>query len=418
MIRVRLPDAEALEQVTRTILWQMMSEDEAMKMHFVLRLVLPATLPDKVVQHLIGPVRSWTMETEARELRREYEILTARCADLTPDVIVDPLFCRINGLRKQHGVYLAHRPWTPLIMAYGEKRLRDQAVRDLVRRASSLDIPLPPEGQSPCSICYEAKRNVCLSVCGHDFCAECLTRTLLMYAESGRGFACPECGEAVAWDTVRSFLGPDHAKQWLSRQVAQAARRHPEMVPACPHCRAVPAVRPKKEFRCTSCHETTCWPCSKRIGEPTPIHRGPCRTGADQHASLQRVRENIGGLNVYPCPTCYTPIEKLSGCPHMTCTVPDCNTHFCWGCLQQFSNNGRAGTCNGTVDEIDKDVIWVTVDAATWTTPDLCPPPERLCLKRSVAPSGVTVGTALRDAIWMYMYDHHNQCGQPVNKHV
>ncbi|KAF8465628.1 hypothetical protein DFH94DRAFT_783135 [Russula ochroleuca] len=35
------------------------------------------------------------------------------------------------------------------------------------------------------------------------------------------------------------------------------------------------------------------------------------------------------------CPTCKTPIQKRSGCNHMSCPSPACNTHFCYicGCL-------------------------------------------------------------------------------------
>ncbi|KAH9016425.1 hypothetical protein EDB83DRAFT_2439307, partial [Lactarius deliciosus] len=29
---------------------------------------------------------------------------------------------------------------------------------------------------------------------------------------------------------------------------------------------------------------------------------------------------------------CKTPIQKVSGCNHMTCLTPACNTHFCYHC--------------------------------------------------------------------------------------
>ncbi|KAI6020389.1 hypothetical protein BKA83DRAFT_4300947 [Pisolithus microcarpus] len=32
------------------------------------------------------------------------------------------------------------------------------------------------------------------------------------------------------------------------------------------------------------------------------------------------------------CPSCRTPIEKQFGCNHLSCIVPGCNTHFCYGC--------------------------------------------------------------------------------------
>jgi len=32
------------------------------------------------------------------------------------------------------------------------------------------------------------------------------------------------------------------------------------------------------------------------------------------------------------CPSCKTPIQKDSGCNHMICPSPGCNTHFCYWC--------------------------------------------------------------------------------------
>jgi len=32
------------------------------------------------------------------------------------------------------------------------------------------------------------------------------------------------------------------------------------------------------------------------------------------------------------CPNCKTPFQKSTGCNHMTCLSPGCNTHFCYRC--------------------------------------------------------------------------------------
>ena len=34
------------------------------------------------------------------------------------------------------------------------------------------------------------------------------------------------------------------------------------------------------------------------------------------------------------CPKCSAPIEKISGCQHMTCS--QCKSHICWQCLKFF----------------------------------------------------------------------------------
>jgi hypothetical protein len=45
-----------------------------------------------------------------------------------------------------------------------------------------------------------------------------------------------------------------------------------------------------------------------------------------------------------PCPVCNTRISKIDGCNHMTCTICNPITHFCWECLQVtriFPHNNR-----------------------------------------------------------------------------
>lgn len=36
------------------------------------------------------------------------------------------------------------------------------------------------------------------------------------------------------------------------------------------------------------------------------------------------------------CPKCEIPIERISGCPHMTCP---CGHEFCWFCLKDHAEN-------------------------------------------------------------------------------
>ena len=56
-------------------------------------------------------------------------------------------------------------------------------------------------------------------------------------------------------------------------------------------------------------------------------------------------------LNTKPCPKCKRPIEKNSGCMHMTCS--QCRYEFCWLCLGDYRNHsaetGRS-LCNSYED--------------------------------------------------------------------
>lgn len=42
-------------------------------------------------------------------------------------------------------------------------------------------------------------------------------------------------------------------------------------------------------------------------------------------------------IGAHRCPRCKVPVEKNSGCMHMSCT--QCNYYWCWGCGQDISAN-------------------------------------------------------------------------------
>jgi len=63
------------------------------------------------------------------------------------------------------------------------------------------------------------------------------------------------------------------------------------------------------------------------------------------------------------CPSCHSPAEKISGCNHMTCIAPFCDTEWCWVCgdvwsLQCSTNHwgiepfGDADSDGGFEDEV------------------------------------------------------------------
>lgn len=63
---------------------------------------------------------------------------------------------------------------------------------------------------------------------------------------------------------------------------------------------------------------------------------------AREHAAVRRRLEDARSRRlllqrpVKNCPGCDTPTEKVQGCDHITCSIPDCNTDWCWSCGGQF----------------------------------------------------------------------------------
>ncbi|KAJ7739825.1 hypothetical protein B0H16DRAFT_60005 [Mycena metata] len=55
---------------------------------------------------------------------------------------------------------------------------------------------------------------------------------------------------------------------------------------------------------------------------------GP-KHSCDGSSELEHLMKSRGWKH---CPGCKTPFQKSSGCNHMTCMSPGCNTHFCYVC--------------------------------------------------------------------------------------
>jgi len=71
------------------------------------------------------------------------------------------------------------------------------------------------------------------------------------------------------------------------------------------------------------CYHAWCKLCQQSIDSSGPNH------SCDGTLELHHLMRKEGWKY---CPTCKTPIQKTSGCNHMTCITPACNTHFCYLC--------------------------------------------------------------------------------------
>ncbi|CAE7052695.1 unnamed protein product [Rhizoctonia solani] len=82
---------------------------------------------------------------------------------------------------------------------------------------------------------------------------------------------------------------------------------------------------------CQYCQSAACF--THRV----PWHNG--MTCEDYDLVIQRIQasEDYIGAHTKQCPSCRRPIEKLSGCDHMTCHRPGgCGHEFCWICLADY----------------------------------------------------------------------------------
>jgi len=74
---------------------------------------------------------------------------------------------------------------------------------------------------------------------------------------------------------------------------------------------------------CALCEMQVCKECNVGLADKTIAVAHVCNP--DDVASWTTIRDTS-----VPCPKCGTPIQKVSGCNQMWCTVKDCNTAFDW----------------------------------------------------------------------------------------
>jgi hypothetical protein len=85
------------------------------------------------------------------------------------------------------------------------------------------------------------------------------------------------------------------------------------------------------------CGHKWCKSCLKTVASSEENHR--CKNG-----NIDRLMRRKGWKY---CPGCRTPVQKESGCNHMTCGAPGCNVHFCYKCgvlMIDTTNGGDVGT--------------------------------------------------------------------------
>ena len=81
---------------------------------------------------------------------------------------------------------------------------------------------------------------------------------------------------------------------------------------------------------CGACGHTYCYVHSD-------AHPGKtCRQYERGRRAEERAAAHIAQFT-RPCPGCKQPIEKSTGCNHMTC--PTCHTNFCWLCGRKIGDD-------------------------------------------------------------------------------
>ncbi|XP_074316181.1 putative E3 ubiquitin-protein ligase ARI10 [Silene latifolia] len=209
-----------------------------------------------------------------------------------------------------------------------------------------------------CGICFDdefSTDEVRSANCGHIYCKTCWRNYVdITIDETGSGclrLKCPEpkCPAAVDRDMVTELASKEATSKYLAYLIRSYVEFKKKNTKWCP----APGCNNAVEFELGSsdvydvvceCEHEFCFNCGE---EP---HR-PVKCGIVKEWMLKNSNEaeNTKWILAFskPCPKCKRPIEKNTGCNHMTCGEP-CKHHFCWHCgrtlhpTTQYSCN-----CNG-----------------------------------------------------------------------
>ena len=197
-----------------------------------------------------------------------------------------------------------------------------------------------------CCACFTVIINpsdiVRLEYCGHTYCIDCIQ---LQLAPSTVEFpivcAADGCSEALVWKDVYSLSDQIgfNIRHLVNASVKSYVAANQDKVRNCPSpdCSMIYSVTKEgKCFFCQQCGAMVCTSCHE------PFHEGI--TCAMYQSGKQADKDLENWLQHDPsnrkrCPKCSSPIEKISGCNHISCR--QCRAHICWFCLDYFYSGGE-----------------------------------------------------------------------------
>ncbi|ESP04724.1 hypothetical protein LOTGIDRAFT_170560 [Lottia gigantea] len=177
-----------------------------------------------------------------------------------------------------------------------------------------------------------------LEACGHVYCLDCIKRQITVAVQSKElPVLCGNCQDPLVWSDFefcfkRLQINP---LDLVRTAVSVYMIRNKDGYRHCPtpDCPMVYRITKKSDvFNCNECGMRICTSCHVEYHDGLTC--AMLKSSSDVDSDMEKyLRENA--TRVKRCPKCSTPIEKKSGCNHMTCS--GCKIHFCWLCCQAFT---------------------------------------------------------------------------------
>ena len=307
----------------------------------------------------------------------------------------------------------------PLFRLYGSKQQRETS-KKAMRELAAAPCGVSSATYETCVICFEPHASYQLGICGCRFCLPCLAQafdTKCMDPDFVGEFQCPTCRERVGVEDLSVLLRPRALRTFAVRMAKFMSARIPHTIRQCPsECGFFGRVRPgqhQETLECRKCKTDWCMRCSDKLGKPVAAHKGFCdkRWNSEFWAAFA-TEATLAGARA--CPQCGTYVVKDGGCSHVACSAPNCQTHFCWKCVQAFSHVQSSPSAQGVIQDIQEDLVTIVVDKDTWHTPCHLPAPTlvkyKLEFARNMLLENEVFEPQARVWVYSYIYDHLDAC--------
>jgi hypothetical protein len=242
-----------------------------------------------------------------------------------------------------------------LVLTLQGKRLHNQT--DLLAELKSW-VQRRTAERSLCSLCFDSfPKSRLLPACRRRGCHQQICETCLdgWYGTNRAGsiiniatLFCPFCRRPPAARTLAAYGKGVHAVgdlikavndrgQWIYTWCFDCGKAKQYMERQC--TRGAPD--PLYEWKCQECMLSKLE--HARNAEVEARRALDRATGAQQRATALHRFQQAARLRktlecpVKECPGCKTPTQKTAGCDHMECSMPNCDTHWCWSCGEGFT---------------------------------------------------------------------------------
>lgn len=205
--------------------------------------------------------------------------------------------------------------------------------------------------QHSCSVPFcEPESQIIMLDCGHSFCFDCLSGYLDAKVQDGP--TCLEtkcidqkCAHTVGFTFFTQCLSKEYYNIFIKIILNKLSDARKNIF--WHDCGTLIVDSKQDQIKC-KCGDSVCIKCKSSDHYPCPC---------DLYRKWKDFEKSTDATEIWlktctkECPKCKTRIQKNAGCSHMACK--NCNTHFCWICLQDWSVHGyTTSNCVETDDSV------------------------------------------------------------------